>query len=120
MFLTSERRCEEESENYKQTQPARIKGGTASTLALEPHISERPPDTEKDGGANTNMGNGSKIEFTRARRYAEAAKKTVRGEEANSCPSRLGSQSECSNRQQGSTWSSDYLQPQLNSVKKQE
>lgn len=59
----------------------------ADVLAFKPQISERLPDRERERAqtisANTNMGNGSKMEFTQARCKAGAAKKTVSRNQAD-------------------------------------
>lgn len=70
----------------------------ANALAFKPPIlreTARQRERARTISANTNMGNGSKMEFTRAHCEAGAAKKTVglnqaelngnREEEANSC-----------------------------------
>lgn len=81
--LRGERECKREKENYKQTETARhgekewkrdsaAEGGLANALAFKLQISNRLPDIERERqctriiSANTNIGNGSKMEFTQA------------------------------------------------------
>lgn len=92
--LRGETECKREQENYKQTETARhggkkewkrdsaAEGGLANALAFKLQISDGLPDTERERqcertiSANTNIGNGSEMEFTRACCCTGTAKKT--------------------------------------------
>lgn len=111
-----------ERERMKKRQSS-AGGGFANVPALKPHISWRDSQAqgEREGvqtiSANTNMGNGSKMEFTRARCWAGVAKKTAspnqtdlngNRRERKHIPASVnrafddpGSQSESCNRQEG-------------------
>lgn len=76
--VRGEKECEQGRENYKQTETAReeeketavLREARANVLAFQtPNLRETARHRERAQtiSANTNMGNGSKIEFTRAR-----------------------------------------------------
>lgn len=93
--LRGEWECKREKENYKQTETARhgekewkrdsaVEGGLANALAFKLQISNTLPDIERERrcmqliSANTNIGNGSKMEFTQAHRCTVNCQETLR------------------------------------------